>query len=912
MSSALQALADNRDALLLAEVAAWLHDDFKHTDQQIHNYVSGAPTPSGRQDTADLIPDFEIDFLGKKLKFVLVKNRRGQDFVNGYLNRCHYTAHIEKEDGNSPQTYPAYLSTPFGFEASKIPSNLTDALRNKVSWNLIRAPISDRAKLQRELRDLFRQVGGDTRRPGNEITLWEWGHTVGALYKTALVGAYLERAMGRAPTKAHDLRWRLLSIRTDGLAYLTNVSRLPDLIARQKILQSALDSVQILLEETYPLAAEVYRDENGALYVVPGTPVDLLNLKNDQDKTLLSLIQQEFATDGEIVPQVTLDSEKWWGQDPNRQGNDEIPPAGKLISSPVILQSDASVISDAWQDKQQTICAICGIRPVINSQMEYCQVCGERRKGRLKEWLADPRATIWLDEVADENGRLALITGTFELANWLDGTLVQTMLVQEPTATNQPVTKTPSFARLRRIWRTTQTFWEESQKEANQMLTDARRRLKISLVNSRDLKQNQTYELDLRGQTRMSVLWDGSHLISTDNLSYTATQLGISADERRTPVDAALAVGTWLEECKGSLLQLISDDEKNRRFGIQIADVDFEDTAYATVIPILAEPRTFMTLVPANKAIDVVKAIKAKYEREMGKVRNRLPLHLGVVYADRRTPLRAVLDAGRRMLRQHGNASGWEVKAVRKQPDHGGTLPERFQNDAPGQFAKWYEIDLVKDERQITWYVPAMMGDGQTDDAWYSYVFLEAEAEPTDRTRRFQAPNPFHLDAQDNPQLDWLVHVGELKEGDVVYFTPSTFDFEYLDVSARRFEVAYGSDGRRRGVDKKQRPYLLEEVESLEGAWKEISSLATSQIKALEALIEGKRQAWEKPTGSPAGVSDTFRQFVSDALHQAGVYTPSLEKAALSGMLADALEIYMTIHKEKTAQDTHQKETTHV
>ena len=123
--------------------------------------------------------------------------------------------------------------------------------------------------------------------------------------------------------------------------------------------------------------------------------------------------------------------------------------------------------------------------------------------------------------------------------------------------------------------------------------------------------------------------------------------------------------------------------------------------------------------------------------------------------------------------------------------------------------------------------------------------------------------------------------------------------------------MAYGDDGRRLGLDKKQRPYLLAEVEALEEAWEKISSLATSQIKGLEALIEGKRQAWNEPTGSPAAVSDTFRQFVSDALHQAGVHTPALENAALSGMLADALEIYMTIHKEKTAQDTHQKEPSH-
>ena len=35
----------------------------------------------------------------------------------------------------------------------------------------------------------------------------------------------------------------------------------------------------------------------------------------------------------------------------------------------------------------------------------------------------------------------------------------------------------------------------------------------------------------------------------------------------------------------------------------------------------------------------------------MGKVRNRLPLTLGVVYGGRRTPLASLLDAGRRMLR---------------------------------------------------------------------------------------------------------------------------------------------------------------------------------------------------------------------------------------------------------------------
>ncbi|RMD96569.1 MAG: CRISPR-associated protein Csx11, partial [Bacteroidetes bacterium] len=394
---------------------------------------------------------------------------------------------------------------------------------------------------------------------------------------------------------ANDLCWRLLAIRIDGLTYLSSVFRLPDLMARQGALQTAFENVQTLLEETYPLATEVYRDENGALYVVPDMP-DLLNLKNGTGRSLKDLILEQFVTDGELVPQITLDSTAWWGQDPKRRGNNKIPPAGAILSSPLTLQSDSASINKVWQNKKQIICPICGLRPCVSKQINYCQVCRDRREGRVSKWLQDKSQTIWLNEVADPNGRLALINGTFELTHWLDGFMVETLLVREPTNNNAAVTKTPSFARLRRIWQTTRTFWQESQTDINQMLTDDRRRLKIQLTNSPSLTPNQTYELDLRGQTRMSVLWDGKHLLSIDNLSYTAVQLNIPPEKRRTPVDAALEVGVWLETNKQTVFQLISDDEKNTQFDIQIDNVDYQDTDYATTIPILAEPRTFMAL----------------------------------------------------------------------------------------------------------------------------------------------------------------------------------------------------------------------------------------------------------------------------------------------------------------------------
>ena len=138
---------------------------------------------------------------------------------------------------------------------------------------------------------------------------------------------------------------------------------------------------------------------------------------------------------------------------------------------------------------------------------------------------------------------------------------------------------------------------------------------------------------------------------------------------------------------------------KNKIWGtvmLNSTSIEISNSQYTPAIPILAEPRTFIALVPADKALDVVDKIKAKYEREMGKVRNRLPLHLGIVYAHRRTPLRAILDAGRKMLDQKyiGDVGAWTVtNNVIEQSD---MLPHKaaYLSEDSSQFTKWYPVCL--------------------------------------------------------------------------------------------------------------------------------------------------------------------------------------------------------------------------
>ena len=141
-----------------------------------------------------------------------------------------------------------------------------------------------------------------------------------------------------------------------------------------------------------------------------------------------------------------------------------------------------------------------------------------------------------------------------------------------------------------------------------------------------------------------------------------------------------------------------------------------------------------------------------------------------------------------------GNVDSWIVKD--DVTEQSGPLPDKSKYLLEGsrQFAKWYPVSLMHQEmnREIVWYIPAVMGDGTTPDNWYPYVFwiqdkggnTEPAKATVARSRYFQSPNPWNKET--SSKLGWLVHAGELKKGDLVFFTPATLDFQWLDSAGRR------------------------------------------------------------------------------------------------------------------------------
>ncbi len=975
MTYDLQVLADHRSELLLAEVAAWLHMFGKYHEEFLHgNHNLDIKIPSDVSSNhpklhqllmkswpgavwAQLpVPKFEAQNLSL---FDLIKDHRSRKAPPSGLARLLRDAHgrgsgIEKGilDRFAPgQQATVYLATALGKEASSIDLALLQK-RRRVFYAELELTLQElrNAKANVDWRKLrhrlieclateFRTTVAETRRPLNDVTLFDQTATSVAMFKAAL--AQNIWAGWREPNQqatAAKYKWRFLRIGINGPIFWGEASRLSDLLARRAVLEKALDDVRDALEVEYPLGAEIYRDENGSIFVVP----DLENLleANAQGHTLLSILENIARDDfsGEACFEFELSG-------PTRN----MLVLGKLAGTePLVPTAKPEWLRSSWtQNPPCDICPVCGVRPQGSSKKAYnrnvCEVCEKRRVDRSKHWTTAQASTIWTDEIADDTGRLALVVGSFHIENWISGRKFSSILMFDPetrqingtqylfdygqlvaeavqalkssqfigkslldrlvpefskregpkafydtqvtdsdldrlSSTMAPeillvlamLRQNPSFARIRRAWETTRTFWQEITKrlqEDQALIPTKRHRMAIVPMDEADLDLGpfHTYDLVIEGR-RLSVVWDAPNrrLITADNLDYLAgpEQLG-------KPVEKVVLPGHkyYLEEPTGY-------GGANARRGIVAVDtVERIEQPYAPVIPILAEPRTFMALVPANRALAVVKAIKTKYETEMGKVRNRLPLTLGVVYAGRRMPLASVLDTSRRLLRRDSQTVQAQV----------------LDKSSVDPWPSVTTLKLKVGERDIPIAVPTVMGDGVTHDVWYPY--WQVEGKPTDRNRWFVGPDDEH----------W-VHICDLKEGDRVAFMPSTFDFEYLDTSARRFEVAYNGDGQRRSQDRSQRPYLLEQVDDLEEIWSQISRLSASQIKRLEAIIEAKRRDWGEPFGT-LHTSDVFQRFVRVALHEAGVFTQALETAALTGMLADALEIHLAIHKEKLQQE---------
>lgn len=818
----------------------------------------------------------------------------GKEMQPGLLVGClHGAAHIEKEGEPDQYKQPysdVFCATPFGLE-KRLETGTTQELTTALSA----LPLTDIGQItsdQRQywLKKMRTELGrglADNRRPHNEVSLWDWGYTVATMTKAAAAWIF----KNGWPGVLDNLPYRTLRINLNRLERYTRIEKISDLLGVRQVLDDSFKKVRTLLEETYVLANCFYHDETGAYYLFP----DLYS--ESEIAALRNKIQAQFPPD--LRPHVRLGERVTAGELDGKSTSYDSQAVRRLVAEPraqalqeppVQADNNLYLFEGEWSEgrpENAEVCTVCAVRPVgyprqgtapeverelarwttqeKAEQRNVCRVCLDRRGRRAQTWATGGlQNTIWTDEVADDNGRLALFVGKLGLEGWLDGTLLSTIKVTSST------TKNPSPARLYRIAETARSFWRQVINEITPKVV-GRRLFRLALYPREssllDLGDYHTYELDVDGLA-LSVAWDKPHgrFLSIENLSYFARRRGVSQNEL-----VGLLQGQTFKILEPSTFQQPGQVLNT----VQIERVDEQLGGYQPAIPLMAEPEVCMILVPADKALDLARAVKREYERQMGRVRDRLPVYLGLVFCPCRTPIRAVLEAGRAMLYM-GDSSLWE----------GWRLVAKNTPDSS-------QCELVF-ENGIIWPIPVLAGDCKTPDEWYPRLyqgFVQRDAIPTLVTElRINPP-------KGGPNPRWRVWV-----------MPSRFDFEFLDTTGRRFEIYYDKDGRR---PRYTRPFYLDDLDRLDTLWDLMRRLTTSQRRHMIQTIEATRETWYGRDGDKQSQSDAvFRQFVADTLAGAtwpkdqpwtSIHAEWQEKliaAGVSGELADLAELHMEILKE--------------
>jgi len=824
----------------------------------------------------------------------------------GYL---HGVSHVDKEgdpQGHEQPYSDVFRATPFGDEeqvGTDGVKELTIAFQNLPLNDLEKIITPQRSEWLEQMKALMKRGLADNRRPYNEVSLWDWGYSVATFAKSAT--NYIFK--NGWPLDVRKLPFRTLRINLDILEYYTHSDKISDLLGIKQVIDDAFKKVQTLVEETYALGNQIYRDETGDYYLLPDIFNEIEQIEIRQEIQALfpiDLCPRVYFSNAITTNEIhDVDTKK--SQNPHKLIAEIRTQA--LAEKAVDSNNNLYLFEKEWQNGLSTtnseICTVCGIRPIgyprhsLQSEIKeklspwakekkakdrnICRICLDRRGRRSEQWLnRDLDHTIWTDEIADDQGHLALFIGKLGLEGWLDGKLLSTIKV-----TNN-LTKHPSAARLYRIAETASAFW---QKVTDELMHNAvgKRPFRLEIYpNSDDLLElgdYHAYDLDVDGII-LSLVWDkpNSRFLTTDNLNYFSQKVLDKIDDDLVKNLRLKLEGKVFKIFESSSF-LKSTQEKTE---ITVKKVELADS-YLPAISLLTEPSLCLMLIPADKALKLAHQVKEEYEKQMVRVRDRLPLDIGLIFFKRSSPIRSVLEAARAMLNFSGelnmdSGKGWEGWRLMNKQSLSGFCQLEFDNG-------------------INWKIPTVAGDGTKQDEWYP---------------RLYQGNSWQTDGKSQRKVK---HIGDLNicsptmpkdKGHRVWVRPSHFDSEYLDSTARRFDIHYDKNGRR---PRKTRPFYLEDLDRFQKLWEILQNLETSQCHQVIYTIEATRELWYGEDIKQTSWKDSvFKQFVTDTLGNAAWIKDykkwtdipqedrqQLIDAGVRGELADIADLYMEILKER-------------
>ncbi len=469
-------LKNNKDKILKAEIVSYLALwDKVNPDANPNKYVGISLNKKNLEDWKDLIKNYSISIFNKNFNL-------WDDFLNNWRNWKGQTdgqkilqilygigeslnSGIDKGSPKKEvkvEPHP-WLANAFGSFRSNIIylngsreelNNAINSIENKLK-NLLdfldtsnndglldELLIKKRKMIIFKIKTLLNNLLSDDRFPINDITLWDQTYMATSMFKALLAEYVLTPNNFSGTPNRNEIKWRILGIQYDKLGLVEKGLKIATITWYRETTKKIDDKIKELLEVKYPIGNEIYRDETG-IYFLVGERLG----KDLNDGSNLAVLKEELIEIEEKIYKIFEDELK-----------DELYPAifltkpsrglmniGYLIEkakenflkSKIKKKNLNLCLLDSIKGNAIGVCPVCRVRLIYEKDKEkrnkptICEVCDDRiHHKRVKDWLENIEdETIWIDELKDKNNRIALITLKFELEDWLNGNLLNSLLV---------------------------------------------------------------------------------------------------------------------------------------------------------------------------------------------------------------------------------------------------------------------------------------------------------------------------------------------------------------------------------------------------------------------------------------------------------------------------------------------------
>ena len=796
------------------------------------------------------------------------------------------------------------------------------------------------------IRSAFLSTLAETRLPNNDVTLWDQSYVAAALFKSAVANAILDRSF---PWKCKEnckalkqkVRWRLLTVAVGADHYEMRAVKIGDWTGVRAVLDDFFARVADLIEVDLAVGSLLYQDSSVAIFSFPGERFD----ENGPASWIEGWEQYLEQEVDRIAESLHLETPPLVCLSPPTRSlvlmARERRRAAEVLAIPV--HRPWSISHRVSEEGRRHVCPVCRVR--LNGDPSNkgrpCRVCRERRHHRFQDWL-DGRInydTIWFEEVADRNNRLALLTVSLDLEPWLDGKRVDSLRAQaisewvrfNPSLRSNPNPISPSrpWEALRDYTKNILSQWNSNDPVLGSLQDGFRRhagweeffeRIVEDRADAPDwdsLNDEQraawlAHQLfcKLPSPGRVYRFWRESQEFFEDLLKefrqiaarndnpWRLRRLLIMPDQSRS--DGHWQDGTLYDgQLRGVPFSLVYISALNGFITVsnlaRLLKQEEHGSALKGKIILVEEEETFGR--PKTLAIGEVKEIRGTYSR-LGVYHPVIPLEVSPLRFRVIVPLEAASDCLDLAL------SRWKEQFARvwdRLPLHVGIVAfertlsfqavleavrnledeltrrdvERWSVTGTEVYGGIFALQLRRPDGQETLRIIPLRLPDGRDDVFYPYLRVEDQS--------LRAPRDFR-----HPKGALYRHAPDLRLGDSVCVFPARVAALFMDSTAARFEK----------VD----PIYAEDWKRVRDLWQLLVRVAPSQTALQRFWSEMSRLESEWLSGferaTPELWQDTVRALLVEHLEVKGTALETLLEAALKGLLQRTLEWHMTALKE--------------